>query len=622
MKAIKLSLYLIILVSFIDVSAAERREFHRGKRVRAGEFIIKLKNPIMPTQRVTAKTTNAFFAKARGKHHLNSVSSYSGLNLHHMKVDKTVAETNKSIDEQIEEIKANNPEVEYVEPNYLVEKASSGPQAQAYTLSQVLNFIGTGYGMTSAAIQAQPTWPLLTEPETVVVAVVDTGIDLSHPSLNYSIYTNTREIAGNGIDDDANGYIDDTQGWNFVYNNNSPQDDEGHGTHVSGIVVGVGDSVFQAHTQATKIQIMPLKFLDSEGIGATSDAIRAIYYAVNNGAKVINNSWGGGSYSQALVEAISFAYTNDVSFVVASGNMGRNNDSSPTYPASYDVPNIISIAATDDVDNMAYFSNYGHSSVGLSAPGVNILSTWPNGYYAYLSGTSMAAPFVSGVAALMKLKSPQMNSYQLKQLILSSVDQKANLANAVQSGGRVNVFTSVNNAMTTAVNAYKPNYTLQINMNDRGLASSIASRGGGCGMITKFEGEQDRIRKVAITLALLLVPVFLVRALRDPQSKTYKRRHERYAINSQMTLKLGDQELVGSVKTISLGGSEINTQALLSNGSVIKMTISSPDGKESIQVEGSIVWSESQKRYGVAFSNVSDSVRSQITQWQKVLVKT
>ncbi|MBK9293302.1 MAG: S8 family serine peptidase [Oligoflexia bacterium] len=614
---------ILIFISIIlasQVSFAKRVKFHHGKRVVAGEYIIKLKNPLISSQKVSAKTTNAFISKARGRHRLNAVSSYSGLNLHHMKLDEAAIDE-KPIEDQIAEIKENNPEVDYVEPNYLVEKASATVQTQAYTLSQVLNFIGSGYGMTSAAIQAQNTWPLVSGAQTVTVAVIDTGLDLTHPSFNYSIHTNLSEIASNGIDDDGNGFVDDVHGWNFVYNNNNPQDDEGHGTHVSGIVVGVGDSIFQAPSSATRIQIMPLKFLDSEGIGATSDAIKAIYYAVNNGAKVINNSWGGGNYSQALVEAIAYSYTHDVSFVVASGNMAKNNDSSPTYPASYNVPNVISVAATDDLDNMAYFSNYGKSTVGLSSPGVNILSTWPNGYYAYLSGTSMAAPFVSGVAALMKLKSPQMNSYQMKNILLSSVDQKSNLNNYVQSSGRVNVLSSVNNAINAIVDGFKPAYTVQVSMNDRELASSLAGRGG-CGSIEKINQQENGFKKAIITLALLLIPVFLVRAFRNTNNqKANRRRHDRYAINSQMTLKLGGQELIGSVKTISVGGTEINTQALLTNGSVIKMTISSPDGKESIQVEGSIVWSESEKRYGVAFNNISDSVRARITQWQKALIK-
>lgn len=594
-----------------------------------GEVLVKLKDPDTNSSKVSSKVTQSFFAKVLQKHSLRAKSSWSGLGLHHMKLDPG---STKKVDELVADLKTM-PEVDYVEPNYIVQKAAvdpGGPSTQAYSLSQVLSFVGGAYGMTGAAIQAVPTWPILTaSSNSSIVAVIDTGVDLAHPSLAAAIWTNPGEVAGNGIDDDHNGYVDDVHGWNFAYNNNSPQDDEGHGTHVSGIVLGVGVNIFSPPPATAHVKIMPVKFLDSNGSGTTANAINAIYYAVNNGASVLNNSWGGGDYSQALAQAITYAYNRDVLFVAAAGNSANNNDASPSYPASYPVPNVVAVAATDDSDVMAYFSNYGANSVALSSPGVSILSTWPGGLYAYLSGTSMAAPFSAGTAGLMRYQAPAMNCYQIKQLLLGNVDKKANLTGYVQTAGRVNVLNSVTAATNTPVDPYKPVFVLGANPADRNLAGAIAGRGGGCGLVAivgkdfwdNTKDPKNRLRQVIVILALLLIPVMMLSVLRTPESRSTRRRHDRFMLNSSMTLKIGEQELVGAVRTISLGGSEIRTDALLKDGSTINMTITSPDGQSQIDVQGHVVWSESQKRYGVAFDNASEAVKTQIAQWSKALVK-
>ncbi len=602
---------------------------HHGHEYRPGEIIIKLKpNSETGAVRVTAKSTNSFFSKARKTHGLRVKGSWASLNIHHLEIDPT---STKTVEETVASL-SQEPDIEYAEPNYILEKmAVPGPVTQSYTLAQVQSFVGLGLGLTSAPIQALNSWAILNSGATSnVVAVIDTGIDFNHSSFSHAIWTNPGEIPGNGIDDDHNGYIDDVHGWNFVKNTNNPSDDEGHGTHVSGIVLGTTQSIFTTPTTDSNIRIMPLKFLDADGTGATSDAIKAIYYAANNGARVMNNSWGGGPYSMALAEAITYAYNKDIVFVVAAGNSGENNDASPSFPANYDMPNIVSVAATDDSDNKANFSNYGPATVLLSSPGVRILSTYPGGVFAHMSGTSMAAPIVAGVAAMMRYQSPSMNSYQIKNLIAGSVDQKSNLSAFVKTSGRVNAYKAVNSVTTASVDSFKPGYTFSVNPANRALTSDIATRGGGCGLVSDITKDfwdgsggspQNPFKRGLILLALILLPLMVAKMLKSPEHATGRRKYERFECDSMVTFRIGEKELVGSVTTISLGGSELNTDALLKDGSVITMSISSPDGKTKVDVQGHVVWSEQQKKYGVAFDGVADSIKSQIAQWTQALNK-
>ena len=219
----------------------------------------------------------------------------------------------------------------------------------------------------------------------VLVGVIDTGVDYNHPDLAANIWTNPGEIAGNGIDDDGNGYIDDVHGYDFVNNDGDPMDDNGHGTHFSGTIGGVGNNGIGVAGVNWNVKIMALKFLDSGGSGSTANAVAGVQYATMMGVDVTSNSWGGGGFSQALYDAIDAAGAANIAFVAAAGNNGANNDTSPAYPAAYDLPNIISVAATDDNDELASFSNYGAASVDLGAPGVDILSTLPGNQYGLLS---------------------------------------------------------------------------------------------------------------------------------------------------------------------------------------------------------------------------------------------
>lgn len=337
-----------------------------------------------------------------------------------------------------------DPSVAYAEPNYVL-TAFLTPNDPRFSQQYHLNNTGT----PSADIDAPAAWDITTGTD-VVVAVIDTGVDYNHPDLRDNIWTNTRETV-NGRDDDGNGYIDDIRGWDFVNNDNNPMDDNRHGTHVAGIIAARGNNSTGVSGVNWSARIMPIKFLSATGSGSTARAISAIEYAVANGAKISNNSWGGGAASQALGDAISAAERAGHLFVAAAGNNnGNNNDVNPTFPSSYPNNNVISVAATTNTDALAGFSNIGARSVDVGAPGASILSTVTNNGYANLSGTSMAAPVVAGAAALVWAANPSLSSTQVKQAIMNNADQIPSLSNRVASNGRVNVARAVASVANTA----------------------------------------------------------------------------------------------------------------------------------------------------------------------------
>jgi subtilisin family serine protease len=445
------------------------------------------------------------------------------------------------------------------------------------------------------------------------------------------MWVNTNETPDNGIDDDNNGYIDDYIGYNFINNTGNPMGDDGHGTHVAGIVLGATTDIMATHVDSAKIRIMPLKFLGPSGSGSTSNAIRAIYYAVNMGAKVLNNSWGGGTYSQALNEAIAYSYQQKVVFVAAAGNSGQNSDVNPMYPAAYDTPHIISVAATNDWDYLPTFSNYGKVSVDVASPGVSILSTLPNNSFGYSSGTSMAAPFVSGVAALMAREAPELTGYQIRELIGNSSDRFSQLANTTSFGGRINAYSAVQYAKGGASTlAYQPDYSVSASANNRELASEISSGGaqGGCGLVSGVAaqyasgsgGGNGPIPPLGIIGAIMLLPFIVWKLLKSSQP-AQRRKHERFVMKSQVKVMVGERELVGSINTISVGGASFSSDAMLEKGGLITMKITAPDGTEQVEVQGRIVWSEENKSYGVQFADAKDGVVQSISGWTKSLVK-
>lgn len=338
------------------------------------------------------------------------------------------------------------PGVEWVEPDYLVSVAAIPNDSRFGELWGMHNIGQTG-GALDADTDAPEAWDTL-KGGAVLVAVVDTGVDYNHSDLAANIWSNPDEIAGNGIDDDGNGYIDDTRGWNFVADNNDPYDDNTHGTHVSGTIAAIGDNGQGVVGVNRLARILPLKFLDAQGYGYSSDAVEAIYYAIEMGAKVMNHSWGGAGYSQSLADAFTAAQNANIVMAVAAGNAAQNTDAQPSYPASLPHANIIAVAATTSSDGLAYFSNYGALSVDLGAPGEGILSSIPREGYASYSGTSMATPHVAGAASLLLAANPALTHAQIKDLLIGSANPVAALAGKTVSGGRLNLQAALAGATT------------------------------------------------------------------------------------------------------------------------------------------------------------------------------
>lgn len=331
-----------------------------------------------------------------------------------------------------------NTKVELVQPNarFSVENVPNDP---SFSRLYAMNNSGQTGGTFDADIDAAEAWNSTTGTGQTVVAVIDTGVDYNHPDLAANIWTNPGEIAGNGVDDDGNGYVDDIHGYDFVNNDANPMDDNGHGTHVSGTIGAVGNNGIGVAGVNWHTKIMALKFLDASGSGYLSDAIRALDYAVANGARISNNSWGGGGYEATLGQAIARAGAIGHIFVAAAGNSANNNDVKSSYPANYAYDNVVAVAATDQNDNLASFSNYGPTTVDIAAPGVSIYSTLPGNSYASYSGTSMATPHVTGALSLYLDANPTATYKQAINALYQSADSLPSLQNRVAGARRLNV---------------------------------------------------------------------------------------------------------------------------------------------------------------------------------------
>jgi hypothetical protein len=345
-----------------------------------------------------------------------------------------LAEIGVSMEEALAELNAS-PLVEYAEPDYIVH-ALDAPDDPEFPSQWGLQ------QPSDADIDAPEAWEVTEGDPGLVVAVVDTGVDYEHADLAANLWRNPGETL-NGLDDDGNGYVDDLHGIDCIGGTGDPMDDDGHGTHVAGTIGAVGHNGIAGIGVSPRVQIMALRFLGPTG-GAISDAIECLNYALEMkrsrgvDVRVANNSWGGGGFSQALLETIEDLADEDILFVAAAGNDGTDNDLEPEYPASYDVPNVVSVAATDPDDRLAPFSNFGAETVHLAAPGVGILSTIPGDLTEVFSGTSMATAFVSGAAALVLAHDPGADALAAKAALLANADPVGGVGAKVASRGRLN----------------------------------------------------------------------------------------------------------------------------------------------------------------------------------------
>lgn len=422
---------LALVTSFgVSVKAAEPEAV-------PGEYIVKLKQPVSENKSVLNVLADRLGAP------IKSVIVEGNL----VVIQRPVFETTHSV---LKTVAADQDLVEYVEPNYI------------YRVNRTPNdpMLGDLWGMNNASnpgvdIGALKAWDIETGDKDLVVGVIDTGINYNHDDLKNNMWTNTAELNGQaGVDDDGNGVIDDIYGYNAAGNNGNPLDDHGHGSHCSGTIGASGNDGKGIVGVAWNVKLMGIKFLTASGSGSLDNAIKAIDYGTKMGAKILSNSWGGGGFSQALLEAIQRANQAGVLFVAAAGNESNNNDASPTYPATYEVPNIISVAALNKNGQLASFSNYGKMKVHVGAPGVAIKSsTNVAGGYASWDGTSMAAPHVSGIAALLLSHEPNLTAVEAKARIIATAQKLASLRGKVSSGGIANAYA----ALTNQVAAPDPN---------------------------------------------------------------------------------------------------------------------------------------------------------------------
>jgi uncharacterized repeat protein (TIGR01451 family) len=414
----------LLVVVFISTSAFAAALAPTGTSV-PGEVLVKLRAGVSQDAIANLQT----LAGADDAQKISTLRSGTILRMHSR--SRSVEDLTTSLSGQ--------SNVVYVEPNYILHLAAipNDPSyGQLWGLTNTGQTVSGSPGSAGSDIDAEAAWNVTTGSASIVVGVIDTGVDYNHPDLAANMWSNP---GGKGNAACAAG----THGFNAITMTCNPMDDHYHGTHVSGTIGAVGNNGLGVAGVNWTTSIMALKFLGSSGYGTTAGAIIAVEFAVQAkidgvNVRVLSNSWGGGGFSKALLDEIKWAGENDILFVASAGNDSSNNDIHPQYPASYGTPNIISVAATDNHDGTAYFTNYGLTTVHLGAPGVSILSCALGNGYASVSGTSMAAPHVSGVAALLLANNPSLTTAQVKSAILNNTDPIPSLAGKTITGGRLN----------------------------------------------------------------------------------------------------------------------------------------------------------------------------------------
>jgi len=458
------------LVSTLSANAAVNKSFIKAEFVPA-QVLVKLK----------PGTLSKFLAKT------NSLKN-NGLNIKEQMSlgfgDVLVMESNnKSMQTMMLDLQ-NDPMVDYVEPNFIYKAINT--DASSVVSSEVesdfyssftpndpkfgdlwgLNNSGnnepgnpsSSTGVAGADVNALAAWSITRGSRNVKIAVIDTGVDYTHPDLINNMWTNTAEKNGlAGVDDDGNGYVDDIHGYDFANNDGDPMDGHMHGTHCAGTIAAEHNNGIGVAGVMGEAQIVAIKFLTDEGSGSTESAIKSIDYATKLNVDIMSNSWGGGGSSQLLKDAIQNASDAGIVFTAAAGNSASDNDVSPHYPSNYDVPNVISVAAHNYNDGLASFSCYGSDTVHVSAPGRNILSTKPNAGYATISGTSMATPHVSGVVGLYIAEHGRIDVEELRNKLMESSNYSRAYGKTTISRGRVDAYNFLTGVVASRPSTPNPN---------------------------------------------------------------------------------------------------------------------------------------------------------------------
>lgn len=624
-KAIKHILFTSIIL--MQWSAYSKANFVEG------ELIIKLKSKISGVPGGSKHALGKLSQKG-----ISVKASFGKMQMHLLKLPK-----GQSIDQSISEI-ASDPDIEFVERNYIVHKIDEpttqiSPLSYEQMLSSVTDLTNGSYTQSrlGTATGVDEAWGEMVTTASIkpLVAIIDTGIDYNHNVLVQSnaIWTNSDEIDNNGIDDDNNGYVDDIYGWNFFSNTKQPWDDEGHGTHVSGIVVGLGIDIYAQSIPESKFQVMALKFLGSDGSGDSASAIQAIDYAINKGARIINASWGGDVYSRSLHEAFTRAYEQGIFIVTAAGNAGSDNDATPIYPSSLSIPGLISVAAANSWDRLASFSNFGVQSVHIAAPGVSIGSIYPRNLFGYSSGTSMAAPFIAGVGALLLRESPLLSGFQLKELILNSAATSDAYSQKIYTSGRVNVVEALRASKNmigaqSVIPSYQPvTPERAIASEESGSSDGGGGAAGGCGTVQTLRAlTQNRSMggwggnsNTLPVLILMMLPLVLWALLRQNSSQQSTaevsefdmRFTKRVNVSDKVIVKTKQGEFEADLKNISKGGLAFTFNSKQINvKESVSFVFTSKDGTEQIEVAARIVWTNDKAMAGVQFHGLNQYIQS------------
>lgn len=436
-------------------SAYSQATGYASRRYVEGEIIVKFKDSIEPTfdEQMPEQIVRVRGARAEAL----SRPERGGMNLVRFDASITVEEAARRA--------SADPRVEFAEPNYLYSPADIIPDDQEFGSMWGLYNTGSNFGSPGIAgvdIGATRAWVITKGSDDIVAAVIDTGVDLQHPDLAANAWKNPREIPGNNIDDDNNGFVDDVNGWNFVTDSNRTFEDanvDSHGTHVAGTIGAVGNNGIGVAGVAWNVKLMSLKFIgrqsDGRVSGTNSDAIKAVNYAIDMkksgvNIRVINASWAGTDGSNALRKAVTKAGKEGILFVCAAGNGGDDNaqddvDAGSVFPAGWasDMSSVVSVTSINALGNVPSWANYGHTGVSVAAPGTGIVSTLPGFRYGQDNGTSMSSPHVAGIAVLLWAQDPSLTPSQVKDRIIATAEPVLDLASRSASAGRANAYNAL-----------------------------------------------------------------------------------------------------------------------------------------------------------------------------------